>query len=242
MKAFVIVLTTNQDVTADIARFFYELGSAGGYEVGVINGIKGYANARNTAVKMFRKSVAEYLWFIDQDMTLPWNVLDLPTIGGDIIGAAYPGLKRDRSGVPELMTCAKNYDDLNNLDSASVPELDGAATLVDCVGMGCTMIHRRVLEDKRMCGPNRYIRQDGKKMKVASEEPSALFWDATKPYGESIMGEDYEFCWRARKLGYTVKLHDGVRCGHLKRIDIRDFEDMSSELVRLRMRKGLVRV
>ena len=47
-----------------------------------------------------------------------------------------------------------------------------------------------------------------------------------------------DFCKRARNLGYTIKVHMGVRFGHMKNIDIARVFDMMTDMYQKGMQRA----
>ena len=246
VKVFVAVLTISETVHMSIAEFLADaqrqnyLSKAVKFSSGIFNGISGYANARNTVAQYFLdKTDYEWLWFIDDDIVLPRNALDLLQVGeADIIAALMPTIKTVIHNIDEetekrkmnvsIPFCLSRFEDLDDLDSITYIDVEKESGIVevDVVGMGCTLIHRSVLEDRRMvCSPE-YARPDGKVAVLTDEEPKVRFQYHTRPNGRLIMGEDYNFCWRARKLGYKVKANLDVFCGHLKNMDLAKMFDI----------------
>jgi hypothetical protein len=242
VKTFIAVLTMDERFHASIGTLFFEAGKRDDIEVFVLNGIQGHANARNHAVQKFKKTNCDRLWFIDDDMDLPENIWDLLEVDAAIVSPYLPTIKRFRDeskNIPIVSQCARQYDDLNDWDTYHGVDADQEIMDVDGVGMACTVIRRDVLTNRNMWGPTQYLRPDGKHSSLQSSDPRPLFEPIMKPNGENEIGEDYHFCWKARKQGYDIKLHTGIICGHRKNIDILSLKDMTHEIMTLRlMRKS----
>jgi hypothetical protein len=54
--------------------------------------------------------------------------------------------------------------------------------------------------------------------------PPVLFRTLHDPDGTVDVGEDVDFTWRARQLGYRLVLDATVRCGHHKVVDLGQVE------------------
>jgi hypothetical protein len=54
--------------------------------------------------------------------------------------------------------------------------------------------------------------------------PAVLFRTVSAPDGTVEVGEDVDFTWRARLLGYSVVLEGSIRCGHQKTVDLGQVE------------------
>jgi hypothetical protein len=155
-----------------------------------------------------------HVWMIDADIVVPPDAHTLLDIDADIVSARCPILIREQPDAPlRLMVPAgrKNPARANGFDMHF-----GAArepVEVDACGTGCVLIRREVLQDPRM--------------RLAPDvpgQPPALFRSVRQPNGVTIMGEDLDFTWRARQLGYRVVLESRVRCGHRKHVDLGDLE------------------
>jgi len=68
--------------------------------------------------------------------------------------------------------------------------------------------------------PAEYTRLDGTKTRLRDDEAPPIFRFHTKPNGDCDIGEDFAFCWKARRLGYSVKLDTRILMGHLKSVDL----------------------
>jgi hypothetical protein len=96
---------------------------------------------------------------------------------------------------------------------------------IDAAGAACLLVRRRVLEDRRMWLPTAYATADGHARDLGDEmeDPEwapPVFRCWRKPNGHIYRGEDIDFVWRARQLGYTARVHLGAVFGHVKRIDL----------------------
>lgn len=176
----------------------------------ILENINGYALMRNTASKRFLESVCDRMWFWDNDVVPADNALTLPDVDGDIVAATYPFVHCTSGAYLKV-------DDLGDLSTRNSDCVPGGTLMdVTCVGTGCTIIRREVLEDRRMHYSRDFIRMDGKPDRLGDNEPPAIFRYHYLPHGGTLMGEDYDFCYRASKLGYRVR-HDGrVVCDHVK--------------------------
>lgn len=222
----VVVPTRNRWVTESIACFFahaahknYDDNFPYAFTVSTLGEIEGYAAVRNMAVKRFLESPCERLWFIDNDTILPEDIFSLPYIDGDIVTLPYPF-------VGTMTPAIVNYKDIDDFDKGMLdvkPDVYGLAD-VNGTGMGCTLIRRKVLEDERMRYPTTYVSGDGKQMDQADDPNAAppIFKFLRKPDGSWDLGEDYDFCIRAKRLRYSIKIRMTSICGHLKTIDLND--------------------
>jgi len=184
--------------------------------------------ARNVLVGAFLKSDCDKLWFIDEDMLPDSSVARLLHSDADITCARM--YKFDHPNPAEgkevgLGLCAMTKIE-TNLYRPLAPSLgDTAIQECDAVGTACTIINRRVLEDRRLWTDNIYTTVDGKTIDGnvpddAREYAPAVFRYPRGPNGVGIMGEDIDFCVRAKALGYSIKVDLNAVCGHWKSIDI----------------------
>jgi GT2 family glycosyltransferase len=156
----------------------------------------------------------EWLWFIDSDIHLHEDTLDRLMEVADaethpIVGALY-FMGNDEGVVPCIMKRKKHPD--GTVKIAPVFTADDyppdAVLEVDGLGMGCTLIHRSVLDE----------------MKSVYGMPEPFF--AQEYDGTILCGEDVSFCLRASKLGYKSFIATGIEVGHEKSIVL------TSELLR----------
>jgi len=239
VSIFVAILTTNSTVHMDIATLMSTMHQSNArsdntkYSTGIFNGINGYANARNSVADYFlKRTLCDWLWFIDDDIVPPPDVMKLTTVeGADIIAPLMPTIKTlvtpaTNGGKRKLQSsipiCASRYTNLDDLDSMTYIDMENENGIVevDAVGMGCTLISRGVLKHPGMTLDGSYIRPDGVAMESDPDEPAAIFRYSVKPNGRLISGEDYDFCRRARQLGFEIKLNMDIFCGHQKVVDI----------------------
>lgn len=154
--------------------------------------------ARNDVVRKMLSSDADYLLFLDADMTHP---ADLPAklLRHDVplVTARYH-MRR-----PPHHTCAMRWVGPNAFDCAPVRSGSGLMP-VEFAGAGALLIRRDVLEAMReSIGENwfRYSRQ--------TREPF-----------EFTISEDMHFFWEARKAHFLPYLDWDTVCGHLGMFEI----------------------
>ena len=203
---------------ADCAKKGYDASYPFRFSMGTIDKCRGYANVRNHGVKAFLASPCDRLWFIDADTIMPEDIFELPKVDGDIVTLPYPFV-----GTMAPAIC--NYADVNDF-SKGVKDIEFGADMVADVngtGMGCTLIRRSVLSDLRMRYKSTYETPDGKLGDLAQEpdEAPAIFRYWMKPNGQTLIGEDFDFCIRAKRLGYSIKVRLKSQCGHYKTVDLR---------------------
>ena len=244
-SVLVAVPTTDFQVSTGIAQVFSKMSELNYYAPKDFNwkfstttcqGVKGYDAARNSIAKVFLESKADYLMMIDQDMQPPENFFDIFQTETDIIAPLLPTMKIDvdyteNSTHFRLPYCACRYTDLDDIGTASGIEIEeGGQGIIDVdgVGFGCVLIKREVMEDKRMWYPMSYRRPDDHIVTLADHDPPPIFRFHKKAFGGCDIGEDFDFCRRARLNGYTVKLDTRITMGHLKWLDLSHLFDLKA--------------
>ena len=178
--------------------------------------------ARNVLCRHFLDSDAEYLWFIDSDTMPSDDSLKLmDAVGADIFAGVYPIGRQDK-GNRVLAVDWGMYKKVENSDygHVSLPleayqkdeiiDVDAAAT-------GCMVISRKVIE---------HFAKDAEK---DEDGTPAIFKWPKKCTGKSATSDDFDFCMRAKEVGFNIKVHTGVRWGHLKLKDLQDvYEQLKS--------------
>lgn len=133
----------------------------------------------------------ETLLMIDSDILPPDNILELLEYDFDII---TPVIYSTRDGIPYPVGASLNEEEglsMHEGGDEEVVELDG-------IGTACMFIRREVLEE--------------------IDEP--YFKHKRNDDGTLNTSEDFDFCLRARDLGYTVKMHKGYSCGHIASMNL----------------------
>jgi hypothetical protein len=181
----------------------------GGGTFGTI-GTPRIATARNGIVRAFlESSEAEWLWMLDTDMVFRPDALErllefadpaeTPILGGLCFGMTLMG-----EIFPTLYICPDDGTKLQHMFNYPKDTIMSVAA----TGAACLLLHRGVLEDM------------GKNFEHPREWFSDQIWNGQD------MGEDMTFCFRARELGYPVKVHTGLRIGHVKPwiVDEKEFD------------------
>ena len=186
------------------------------FTVTTVDGIIGYDLVRNNIAKLFLDGPFDRLWMIDNDIVPREDTFGILDVDADIVAPLMPTFKysfiEDKFEF-SASYAAGDYDDINDL-STEKETLDignGGPIDVSMVGTGCIAIRRPVLKDSRM----RYDESD-----LEEGDPPAIFRFHKKSNGGYKSGEDEDFCVRAKRLGYSVKLHTGIEVGHLRWSDI----------------------
>jgi hypothetical protein len=155
--------------------------------------------ARNALVHEFLKTDATELLFIDSDVIVnPDDILRLMAQSGgkDITAGMYPRRAKDE----------KFFADLHYTDSGDL-EFEGSMMRVKRAPTGFMLIQRHVLEQLVFAHPEWMYE------KSPTEKMSAVF-DFAIVDGKYV-GEDYLFCDRATKMGFTVYIDVDISLPHI---------------------------
>lgn len=186
--------------------------------------------ARNLCVKAFLQSDYERLWFIDDDIQPTPRMLRVLEHDADIVSGMYHVLRMNKGETcydprPLLFRVPAQGDAPGFMFDRPDDE-SGMVRPVDAAGAGCLLIKRHVLEDRRMWYATEYMGLDGEMKDYMDENlpdnpkwAPPVFRHAWKPGGDELRSEDIDFCWRARKLGYSMLGDFAAHCGHLKVVD-----------------------
>jgi hypothetical protein len=165
-------------------------------------GKRGVDYARNSIVKTFLETDADWLLMIDDDEVVPENFWQLCTVkDADIVSALTPVWVGHMD--PETMLRVNNYGVDGEGRCYNLPAPDDSVKQpyrVPIVGTGCVAIRRRVFAPKPAGlgdHPFYFALEDDKKVKA---------------------GEDINFSVDANRLGFTLAAHPQVRCDHMKEI------------------------
>lgn len=165
--------------------------------------------ARNCIVKTFMNDTdCDWLVMIDEDQVVPDNFWLLCTVkDADVVGAVTPVWVCNMD--PEAMLRVNHYgvDSESRCYNLPYPQPDAQAPYrVPIVGTGCIAIRRRVFAP----------RPRG----VGLEPFYFTYEDSRKVRG----GEDINFNVECNRAGFVVAAHPGVRCGHVKELDLSQLE------------------
>lgn len=169
---------------------------------------KPITNNRNTIVQKFLATDCDYLMMIDSDIVPPVNVLNLVDFDKDII-TPLMFVKQKGMLIPLFLKRNKDglYDAADYMNKVGLQE-------VDATGTGCIVIRRNVLEQVKHPFENVYD-EDGIK----------------------TLGNDFYFCQKAKKLGFTSWVHLDYVAGHHTPQDLRD--EFYNDLSKYRVEKEL---
>ena len=170
------------------------------YDLRVMHAASGplLSRARNVVLESFMLNPGcTHLLFADSDMHFtPEAVQALVSARKPIVGAVYYSLEP----AALLPYCTAMQKDPETGHLRPLEEAPTAGCIeVDAVGMGLTLIERKVIED---------LKPD-----------TSQLW----PFAETVVdglarGEDITFCFRAKELGYQTWLCGDARAGHAKTI------------------------
>ncbi len=141
----------------------------------------------------------DYLFFVDDDIVLPSDALErlLETIESDPQTAVVGGLYYSRD---EVRPIAVGGWDSNDTTTAFIPAYTSTSVdPVDGIGFGCALL--RVATARAFTPP--YF-------------PAHVYLERKARVARQC-DEDFCYCERVRKQGYTVRLDARVRCGHYDR-------------------------
>ncbi len=206
-----------------------------------VEGVRGYAAARNNIAKLFLAHVGfDRLWMIDDDIIPHNDVFGILEVDADIVAPVMPTMNlkinnktnRVDFSFPICAFRLTDLDDVNTMKAIEVmdsrEELDiNSAMEVDAVGFGCTVIRRNVFSHPKMALDRSFVRADGTKGELKDGDVPAIFQTRYLPNGITEFGEDVDFCYRARKAGFTIKLHTGIQVGHMMQADCAVLHDIS---------------
>jgi hypothetical protein len=141
----------------------------------------------------------DYLFFVDDDIVLPANALELllQTAAADPDAAVIGGLYYSRDSARPIAVADWNSEDTS---TAHIPGFTTqSAAEVAGVGFGCALL--RVAAARTLSAPyfpaHVYIERSAHRVRQCDE--------------------DYLYCERVRKAGFTVRLDARVRCEHYDR-------------------------
>jgi len=154
---------------------------------------KPISNNRNTIVQKFLATDCDYLMMIDSDIIPPPNILKLVDFDKDIITPLMFVYQKGEL-LPLFLKRHQDgfYDPDDYLEKTGLVE-------IDATGTGCIVIKREVLEKIKYPFRNEYD-VDGVK----------------------VLGLDFNFCKRAKELGYKSWVHLDYVAGHHTTYDLKD--------------------
>jgi GT2 family glycosyltransferase len=172
--------------------------------LGVIDATAGslIPKARNLLVERFLSTVGDWLWMVDTDVVFTARALYALAAVADpahrpLVSGVVPVIRADGSTVASIWRIASanplRFEPVEDWQSSEIVE-------ADAVGAACLLAHRSVFE------------------KIHADEGPAWFLPMTVKNG--VVGEDLSFCLRAASAGVLPAVVTGVRCGHVKPIQV----------------------
>jgi hypothetical protein len=182
-----VCILTRETVTTAWSKGFRDLQIPVGGSYAFFAGMP-FDHARNTAVERTLEHGFQWLFFLDDDVIPPPDIIPrLVNRGGDITSALY--YRRAEPIVPVMI---REQGD-KRIWVTEFP----ANTMVDAdmVGAGALLVHRRVFE------------------RVPKPWFEWLLDRHDIPEGQRC-SEDFAFCRKAKQHGFTVKVDTSVACRH----------------------------
>lgn len=145
--------------------------------------------ARNGMVQQCLKNGNDYLFFSDDDQIPDKDVLvKMIEIDKDIVGCPVSS----RNGINEIAVYDSEWNKFNK------DNVFNKTQRVSAVGMGCTLIKRKVLEE------------------VIKKYPNPFQFEVKDINGELVeFSEDINFCVRASEFNFEIWCLEGVKSLHL---------------------------
>jgi hypothetical protein len=170
---------------------------------------------RNAIRHKFLESQCDDLWFVDSDTLPSDNSLELFTVkDADMVAGIYPIPNGKNPAFDKSLVWSvyeyNERDGKESMDPIAVGPNDCHVIKADGAGTGCLIIPRKIMADDRLL----FFKDEENPLR------NAMFRTPRDPNGKVLWTDDLDFCNRARKLGYTLKVHLGVRWGHVKTVNV----------------------
>ena len=151
----------------------------------------GIADARNQICEDFLASEEDLLWMIDSDVVCPPRALKGDM---DILCGVYPHMIHN-FGKPAIVWSAWTAQD----DGYVPAEIKDSKHIVDAAATGCMRLTRKVLK----------------------EIPAPWFENHFEEGSRHLaLGEDYDFCRKAKNAGFPVWIDPKYQCHHMKQASL----------------------
>jgi len=151
--------------------------------------------ARNVCVREFLNTDATHLFFLDADVAPPHNALEvLLSHNREIVSALVFTSLPDENGQVWPVPCAFRMH-----DGKLRPYFGRGLVEVDAIGMGCVLIRRNVFETLEP--PWFCLRYDRSRTTLS-------------------LGEDLDFCEKARAHGFRIFVDYNLVCDHFARANL----------------------
>ena len=206
---FVAVPCLPGGMSWQLALLLVHLGKRDDTYIWAKDGFENVPAARNFITSTFLQSDYKRLWFFDCDVIPSPNALEILDMEGDIVSGTYPTMRY------YAHQAEARWIFVNKKGRHPLLEADGGVKDVGSVGMGCTIIKRRVFCKKMELGQTKIMTDEGQK-------DFPVYWqNIYKPDGRIENTEDGDFCKRAGEAGFSIRCNPDVRFGHLKMTDLR---------------------
>lgn len=201
-------------ITAWIARLLQRNADATHphkYQIMMLPGVWPVTYARNLIVQQFLRSPATHLFFLDADQVPLGDCERMFDREEDIVsGSTYLLTTKDDKYLLVGNGFAHTGDEPGHFNPSRA-RIPADLYQLDASGTGCLLISRRVFEDPAMLAAE------------PAEDPAkplTFFQMVSYPWGEVRVGEDLDFTWRAKKLGYSVVLDSTAVFDHTKEVSL----------------------
>lgn len=154
--------------------------------------------ARNVIRKRFLAEDYDFLLTIDADVVPPFEVITLASFNKDVIAPVCYVLKEDGIIPMALKRVEEGWQVIGDLDSNKVYD-------VDCAGIGCLMIARRVLE------------------KVP------LFNFVYDLDGMLVTDEGFNWSDKVKEAGFSIYVHTDMVCDHYRTVNLKQLVDIQNK-------------
>lgn len=183
--------------------------------------------ARNGLVKLFMKSDADYLMFIDADISFnPYDILKMIQSQKEVICGIYPKKEINWRAVKEAMNKGIAEPQLKYCTGAFVVNLVDHQTEATVPlnqplevlngGTGFMLIHRSVFEKLQSHVPTYLNDVNDLSGAIANkDEIYEFFTTSIDPETKRLMSEDYHFCQAYRKIGGKIYAAPWCQLTHL---------------------------
>jgi hypothetical protein len=202
-KAILLALLNQGEISSEVSQWSNIVLQSTDYAINVFyTAEKPITYNRNMIVKKFLENPDyDYLMMVDSDIVPPDNYFNLIDFEKDIIsGVCFVYAKKKVFPLVLKHTRVKNKGNkYRPYDSIDKKKWDGLME-VDGLGTGAIIISRKVLEAMPYPFQNVYNKKDGDK----------------------LIGNDFHFCVKARKLGFKLFCHTDYICSHFTRFDLRN--------------------
>jgi choline kinase len=198
MSKITLACPTNRGFQPKTFSCLMELVAHGGYDFHIVVAEEGYTIAENRNYIVFQalNNKSDYLLMIDDDMVFPSDTLDrLISNKKDICGVAYHsrGSKDKIKIVPDIMSIAEvDKGKYINLETETDPKYKD---VFECYATGTGII---------------LIKCD-----IFYKISQPWFEFTYFPNGKCENGEDWNFCFKAKKNNYKIFTDPTIQVGHI---------------------------